>query len=246
MKIVAYTALAYGACYLSYAIKAAIDDVDEWHIIYTPTGSHGHSSPESFTDTRAELYALAEHAAGSKLRWHDGQWGQENQQRGMIHEYVPDADLIVAIDYDEIMQPGLLASALDTAAVSSIKEWRLPFRHYYRSFYRCILHDPAYPTRIVNPLGRGSATFETDKAVNHFGYAIPPKLMREKWRVHGHKDELRKDVDYFTDIYEANRQTDVHPVGSEYWNPETVDPFAEDWLPKFMRRHPYAGMEAIP
>lgn len=246
MRVVAYTALAYGCVYLSYAMKSAVDLVDEWHIIYTSSGSHGHASTEPFTDTREELYALADYTAGSKLRWHEGTWGQENQQRGMIHQYAPDADLIVVLDYDEIMQPGLLETALQTAADSSIKEWRLPFRHYFRSFYRCILHDPAYPVRLINPLGRGSATLATDKAVNHFGYAIPPRLMREKWRVHGHKNELRQDVDYFTDIYEANRQTDVHPVGSEYWNPEIVDPFEKHWLPLYMLDHPYASMELIP
>ena len=42
----------------------------------------------------------------------------------------------------------------------------------------------------------------------------------------------------------ANAQKDCHPVGSEYWNPETVDPM--DYMPSWMKDHPYYKMELIP
>jgi hypothetical protein len=37
----------------------------------------------------------------------------------------------------------------------------------------------------------------------------------------------------------TDRTTDLHPVGSEYWNTETVD------IPEFMQDHPYAKLSVI-
>lgn len=247
MKTIAYTALLYGKSYLAYAIRSVIDHVDEIHVIYTPTGSHGHATNEPCPETRDELYAIADAAATWKLHWHDaGTFLYEGQQRESIHHYAPDADIIVTLDYDEIWQPGLIEHAIETAANSNVRAWRVPFRHYWRSFRRCVLHDPAYPDRVFNMrAGGGNATLDGHGlAINHMGYAIPVDLMRWKWKVHGHKNELRRDVDFFRDIYEANRQHDCHPVGSLYWNPETVDPL--DYMPMWMQGHPYYGLDVIP
>lgn len=250
MKVIAYTALHYGKCYLASAIFSVIDRVDQLYVLYTDVGSHGHRADQvKCPDSEEELYAIAHAAAGKKLTWIRGRWTHEGAQRDSIEDLAPDADVIIPLDYDEIWQPGLLDKALQTALeMPQIRRWRIPFRHYWRSFYRCILHDPAYPVRLINLRATvdGEGTLDTqDMAVNHFGYAIPPTLMRYKWQLHGHKNELRTDVDYFTGIYEANRQYDCHPVGSEWWTPETVDPFGEHWLPQWMSEHPYSTMGVI-
>ena len=80
--------------------------------------------------------------------------------------------------------------------------------------------------------------------LHHFGYAQRPEIVEYKQLTHGHRSEWRRDCDWFHDRFMANAQRDCHPVGSQYWNPETVDPFALG-LPEFMRAHPYAGMEVI-
>lgn len=251
MKVIAYTALHYGKPYLEWAIRSVIDDVAEFHVIYSAIGSHGHRSDAANPDSRDELYEIARRAAGFKLTWHEGVFPTEGAQRDQIYSLVPDADIIIPVDYDEVWEEGLLWTALD--AVNDrpeIHRWRVPFRHYYRSFYWCILHDPAYPHRVYNMRAENrdsEATLDTTLAVNHFGYAIPPAYMRYKWEVHGHKNELRRDVDYFADVYEANRRTDCHPCGSIYWNAEWVQPFiAPDYLPDYMMEHPYAALEVIP
>jgi hypothetical protein len=77
MKVISYTALHYGRDYLAAAIRSVIDHVDEHWILYSPIGSHGHRTDVPCPDTRDELYAKAELAAGSKLRWHDGEWAHE-------------------------------------------------------------------------------------------------------------------------------------------------------------------------
>lgn len=249
MKVIAYTALLYGACYLDAAIRSVIDNVDEYYVLHTDVGSHGHRTGTASPDTRDELHAIAHDAAGKKLRWYTSQWAHEGQQRDAIFVLSPDADIVIPLDYDEVWQPGLLDRALERVSkYPEVKRWRIPFRHYYRSFYWCILHDPAYPHRLYNvrAAGDGEATLDAQgMAVNHLGYAIPPALMRYKWEVHGHKGELRRDCDYFTDVYEANRRTDCHPCGNVAWNAEAVDPFEKGWLPDYMRGHEFASMGVI-
>ena len=94
MKVIGYTALHYGRDYLGYAIRSVIDAVEEYHVLYTSQGSHGHRSQAHCPDTRLELFEIAEAAAGAKLRWHEGSWLWEGQQRDAIFEYAPDADVL--------------------------------------------------------------------------------------------------------------------------------------------------------
>lgn len=77
--------------------------------------------------------------------------------------------------------------------------------------------------------------------VYHFGYAIPDKLMRYKWLIHGHKDELRPG--WFEAVWQADRRTDVHPTCElDFWTPE---PFSKTKLPSYMSKHPFWDKEKI-
>src|SRR5689334_6017907 len=105
-KIIAYTALHYGREYLASAIRSVIDYVDEYHVLYTPIGSHGHRTSIPCPETEMELFEIAL-SAGSKLRWCVGEWPHEGAQRDAILQIVPDADVILPVDYDEIWQDGL-------------------------------------------------------------------------------------------------------------------------------------------
>lgn len=245
MKIISYTALLYGVDYLEYAIRSVIEAVDEHHVIYSPIGAHGSRTDIPCPETRDELYAAAERGAGKKLRWHDaGPFAWEGQQRDSIHQYVPDADVILVVDADEVWSEGLADTIL-----SNVKNWRrarirVPIVHYWRSFYHCVTHDPAFPIRVLKPqeVDQREESVPT-LPIHHFGYAQRPEIVNYKQLTHGHKGEWRKD-DWFNSIFMANRQTDMHPVGSQYWNAETVDPFALG-LPEWMREHPYAKLEVI-
>lgn len=244
MKVVGYTALRYGKDYLAYAIRSIIDHIDEYHILYATIPSHGHYSDLPCPDSEEELYAIAQQAAGSKLYWHRGNWRMEGEQRNSIYEYAPDADIVVNLDYDEIWQDGLINYALDTAINNDVRYWRVPMRHYWRSFYKCILRDPAYPARIIKPKATDVIkTLSTTWAINHLGYAIRPEVMKYKWQIHGHLSELRHDVNWYQDVFLANRLYDCHPVGSEFWQPEDINPF--NYLPYWMVEHPYYGKEII-
>ncbi len=247
MKVISYTALHYGTDYLYWAIRSVIDHVDEHHILYSAVGSHGHRTDRPCPDTRHALYREAVRAAGDKLRWHDGEWAHEGLQRESILQHAPDADVILVVDADEIWPPGdhpmgQLSQILAASNAVNVHNVRLKMIHYWRSFYRAVLRDPAYPVRIIYPARTGDATISI-WPINHMGYAQRSGLVEYKQHVHGHKGEWRKD-DWFNTVFMANAQTNCHPVGSEYWNPEPVKPL--DYMPEWMKDHPYFNMEVIP
>lgn len=243
MKIVGYTALLYGADYLHHAIRSIIDDIDEYIVLYTPIGSHGHRTNAVCPDTKEALYEIAYSAAGDKLRWFEGEWAYEGQQRDSIFSIVPDADAIVVLDSDELYMPDMVKEAIQKGIDENVNHVRIPLIHHWRSFYKGFTHDPAAPIRIHLPkLPEGETTYAPDeeKRIRHLGYAIRPELMRYKWLIHGHLGELRKDCDWINDVYLANRQYDCHPVGSDAW--QTVEDITP---PNFMLDHPFAQVELI-
>lgn len=252
MKTIAYTALHYGRDYLDAAIRSVIDAVDEYHVLYSPIGSHGHLSDHRCPETESELREIAHNAALGKLRWHFGAWGHEGQQRDSIYQYAPDADVILVLDADEIWHPDLVSAVLSYAGTVQynppLHRLRLPMIHFWRSFHRAMLHDPALPERVIFPridpkYGAGAA-FSHKPPICHMGYAQRSEIVEYKQHVHGHKGEWRRDCDWFHDRFLANAQRDCHPVGSEYWNPEPVKPL--DYMPQWMSQHPYFNLEVIP
>ena len=252
MRIIAYCALHYGSPYLAHAIRSVIDHVDEILILYSPHGSHGTQTnskpPES--ESRDNLYQIAMLASGNKLTWVDGNWRQEHEHRNARYDYAPDADVFLTLDYDEIW-PDTLGGILDLARDGQLSTYnRLPMIHFWRSFHRAVLHDPAYPSRIEVVHDRTPTWMDTEtdstlhtKPICHMGYAIPTDLVKYKWQIHGHFPEYRKDIDWLYDRWTCNADTDCHPVGSEHWNPVMVDPL--DYLPSWMRMHPYYGKDVI-
>ena len=246
MKTVAYTALHYGKPYLGYAIQSVIDAVDEYIVLYSDHPSHnGGKASLPCPDTEQELHAIAATVAGRKLRWIKGDWRYENQQRESIYQHAPDADVILVVDSDEVWRNDTLETAIRLVDNSDTQRWRVPIVHFWRSFYRAVLHDPAFPIRVIKPHAKaGEETLTTQRSIAHFGYALPIEYIAYKWSgIHGHQGEYRRDCDWFKDVYVANRQFDCHPVGSEHWNPEPVDPWL--YLPGFMKSHPYSKMEVI-
>lgn len=246
MKIVAYTALRYGRDYLGYAIQSIIDRVDEYHVLYAPQPSHGYFDPTPCPETREELFAIAQTIAGPKLRWHDGDWRQEWAQRSAIHEYAPDADAIIVLDADEIWSERALTTLDAELPTYKGATMRIPFVHFWRSFHTAILHDPAAPPRVIFPNAPKKdwvLDFGLEHSINHMGYAQRSEIVGYKMKIHGHKHELRPN--WFETVFmDEGRTTDLHPVGSQYWNVERIDPWA--YLPDFMRAHRYAKLEVIP
>jgi len=254
VKTIAYTALHYGTDFLGAAIRSIIDHVDEYYVLYAAQGSHGSRTALPCPDSREDLLKIARTHAGSKLFWIDGDWRYEYEQREAIHQLVSDADVVLVLDCDEIWGDGLAQEAIDVTTSAGFKRWRLPIIHFWRSLHRAILHDPAFPERVICPKKGGdfqfhgveTCTFEPgldNLMICHMGYAQRPEIVHYKQHTHGHRGEWRKDVNWFQDRFLANAQQDCHPVGSEYWNPEPVNPL--DYLPAWMDAHPYFLMDVI-
>lgn len=245
MKVIAYTALHYGAEYLAYAARSVIDHVDEWHVLYSPVGSHGHRTELPCPDSRETLLKIAMQAGGDKLRWWDGDWTNEGQQRMTVHQVATDADVILVLDSDEIWPKGLIDDVMRLPANGApVRRLVVPCIHYWRSFYWAITADPAAPTRIIYPKVENDGEFYYSlNKINHFGYAQPAATVYYKQHTHGHKGEWRRDINWYQDRFLANAQVDCHPVGSEWWNPETVNPL--DYMPDFMQQHPNWNKDLI-
>ena len=244
MKVIAYTALHYGADYLDYAIRSVIDHVDEYYVLYSANGSHGTRTNFANPDKRGQLYEIARRAAGDKLRWIDGDWTAEGQQRDTIHQKVPDADAIVVLDADEIWATGLVEMCLAQHS-AGFRNLYVPIYHLWRSFRRAVLHDPAYPVRVIfqnYPDADYGGINTNGLKISHFGYAQKPEVVDYKMRIHGHIGQFRKD-NWWDNRFMANAQTDCHPIGSEYWNTEEIEPL--DYMPGFMADHPYFDLKVI-
>src|SRR3990167_6751416 len=179
MKVIGYTALHYGRDYLGYAIRSVIDAVEEYHVLYTSQGSHGHRSQAHCPETRLELFEIAEAAAGAKVRWHEGSWLWEGQQRDAIFEYAPDADVVLVLDADEIWSEELIETIARLPAENApVRTLRLSMIHFWRSFHRAIMHDPAWPERVIfpkaSPIDSGTFSLSFPGVISHMGYAQRP------------------------------------------------------------------------
>lgn len=246
MKVVGCLALLYGLDTVETAIESVIDYVDTLYVLYALSPSHGHASDAPALEHAADLYEACRRAAGDKLHWYADNWEHEGKQRDTVYALAPDADYVVTVDADEIYPDGLVPDMLAYAMNNPpVRNYRVPFVHAYRNWYQAVLHDPAYPIRMVAPrVASGEDTVQTDKRVFHVGYAQAQRIIAGKLAFHGHRNEFRQDCDWFQDIYlNTARVTDLHPVGSDYWNVEAIDP--RDYLPKFALEHPYLQYRGI-
>ena len=242
MRTVAYTALHYGKPYLESTIRSVIDAVDSYVVVYTPYPSHGHTTTMQCPDSRDDLLEIASAAAGSKLIWyeHPSPFRNEAEHRNTIFGLVPNADVILVVDSDEVWSDNQLEFLLSKARDTDARDYLAYGIHFYRSFYKAIINDMAAPVRAIKPSGSGVRS--TGACFAHFGYAVPPQYVKYKISCWGHYDELRRG--WYEDIFLRNISEDCHPTNERgFWNAVTVNPW--EFLPDFMRNHPYAEMELI-
>ena len=251
MEIHTLTILHYGADYLSYALRSVYHSVDQLHIFYTPTPSHGHSTNVPPIETKEELQAAAyTYDPDDKIRWHDVIGAtQEGDHRDLALKTVEaaGAEIVLVVDYDEIWPADTLTLFLsDIWERGAARNNLVNMIHFWRSFnWAC--EDNGWPVRIIDlRFDKGTKYLSADR-VFHFGYAITDKVMRYKWQIHGHKNELQPD--WFVNKWQVWPPPDnCHPTngrnekGEAFWSPE---PFNKERLPEFMRTHPFYSLEKI-
>lgn len=248
MKVHSYTIVHYGADYLSYALRSVYDAVDRLHVVYTPHPSHGHATDQLPPDNRGSLIGAAfRHDPEGKVQWYDSQGvTTEGPQRNRAVEICQraGANMILVVDCDEVWPAKTLRAALDHAwQADSARDWLINFTHLWRSFnWQC--NDDLWPVRIID-LRHGDGVGYTPKdfgKIYHFGYAVRDKVMRYKWQIHGHKNELRPG--WFEDKWDAWPPVgDCHPTNEkDWWTPE---PFDKAELPALMLAHPFYNLDRI-
>ncbi len=248
MNIVAYIALHYGRTYLGEAILSIIEHVDKLYVLYSATPSHGQGTDLICPETEQELYDIARRYAGDKLVWHKGQWMHEGYQRDTILELAKNADAIIRLDSDEIWPEETIIEVIkrinEMDVIPMHRYIRIPFIHFWRSFYYAVIDDASYPV-IVTFLkaADGETTWSDLKPICHMGYAQPADITYYKQYIHGHRNDWRWDEDWYNTVWLVNRKTDCHPTNKDFWNAVPVNPLK--YMPRWMKYHKFANTEVI-
>lgn len=251
MKVHSLTILHYGKDYLSYALQSIYHLIDQLHIFYTPTPSHGHQVNISPIETKEDLQQAAyAYDPDNKIRWYDVLGlKNEGEQRNLALKTIEaaGAELIVVVDCDEIWNRTVLDKFIYRVYGSNKgRNWLVNMIHFWRSFnYAC--QDNGWPVRIIDLRYQEGTEYLSNGKVYHFGYAVTDKIMNYKWQIHGHKSEIRPE--WFQDKWSAWPPVEnCHPTngrneqGEPFWMPE---PFDKEQLPDFMRQHPFYNLEKI-
>lgn len=242
-KVIAVSRVHYGLDYGDSVIRSTEPIAEKHVILYTPTPTFGHDPGMPCPDSREALYEQAKIAGGERLHWLD-----IDPSVNTVIDLYPDADLILELDYDEILHQNLAADIVARYEAGELTErrYRLPMIHHWRSFrYACT--DGQWPTRLylpkVSPVGSDPAWYpNTGFYIHHFGYARADKDMLYKLACSLHKNEFR--VNWWDEIYcrFPTRLHDLHPVSLNFWQAEKHE---DALLPAVLINHPYRHLDII-
>lgn len=254
MRIIGFTEVVYGADYLYWAIRSAAPYVDAYYVAWA--AEPGRNNPYVNPDSEAVLHEAAERAcreAGIPLVWYGKpRWPNRYAQRNSIFEQVPDADVIILTDADEVWQGDTVAQLAKAAYDGTTRFTRVPFLHFWRSFgYAMADHSEtlplrAYTTRHAGQRGEPFTTLYDLPPVLHFGYARTPASFWYKVPSHGHINTptgRRWFFEQWLNWAPGDARPDPHPYDSGRFGP--VTPYDPAWLPTLLADHPYAGLDRI-
>lgn len=247
MKVLGFMPLHYGKEYLREAILSIAPHIDTMLILYTSKPSYGHRSEAECPETEQELKGIVESIPGVSVRWVNvtDLCGNEGSHRDMAVTYAAEYgfDVIASIDADEVWDTDKFNEALGKVLESDGRYIRVSnWVNLWRSFNHAC-YDWFEPVRFVNmtqPGGQASKAIEG--RIYHFGYAQSDEIMKYKWSIHGHQNELRPN--WIEEKYFGWKEGDkgVHPVAINLWNPE---PFDKTTLPEILHTHPNYNKEII-
>jgi len=245
-KVIAYCPLHYGAEYLSEAIKAVAPVVDRIYIIYTEKPSFGFKSGIKCPESKELLKKIAYEAEPDKLMFVTVNGiNAENMHRKFVQDNFAggDVDLIVAFDADEVWDTEYLRSAIEHAKSLPNKYIQVSgFINFWRSFNTVCL-DHFQPVRFVNmryvdDMNQGVVSGK----IYHFSLAQSEEIVRYKWSIHGHLNELRPNWLEGTYFGWDGVSGDLHPTSIGLWNPA---PFDKTTLPELLKQHKNYNKQVI-
>jgi len=229
MKTLAYYPLHYGKEYLDISLQSILPHVDKVIILFSSRPSYGHETVDRNPDTPREMMEIC--LKYPKVQWVDitGIRGEGNH-RDRILRYAQDYDLILAVDADEVWGEDL-PQALKMAYEGTSRNYMIRgYVNFWRSFNH-ICKDHFTPVRIIN-LKHGVGEVIIEGTIYHFGTAQSEAVMRYKYPIHGHKDEIRPN--WLEEKYFAGAINDLHPTSIGLWNAE---PYDKKQLPDLIKGH---------
>lgn len=247
MKVLGFCPIYYGIEYLAESLGSIVNHCDKVVVAYTHNPSHGHNTSIKCPDTREEIYSIASHVLGDKLIWDEQHsYPAENSHRNQIHKYSHGYDLILSIDADEVYKEEDLKLALEYAFKNGSRYYGLKgYINFWKSFNHAC-YDGFRPIRIENLHNiNQSQDLNCPLTVYHFSTAQSEKIMRFKYSIFGHANEIKPnwlDQTYFGWDKENNYLTDVHCVAYNIWNPS---PFDKNILPESLKNHPNYNKDVI-
>lgn len=242
MKVIAFTRLHYGADYLASVIRSTEGFAERHVVLYTAVANFPQITNLPCPDGHDQLLSIAQEASNGRMEWVEGM--PIGAQSAM--ELHPDADLILELDADEVIQPELFESILKSYEAGELtnRYYRLPMLHHWRSFnYVC--RDQLRPVRIYLPRIPENGDphyYPEDGYIHHFGYARNLTDTRYKLALSMHGHEFRPG--WWNEVFMKfpDRLEDLHPVVNGIWRAE---PYAPQGLPGFMHSHEYFGRGVI-
>lgn len=243
--------ILYGKEYLAWAVRALNDVVDQFLFLYTSTPSFGHKTSVPCPDTKEEMYQEAHRWAKKPVHWVEGTWPNEGAHRDAAYPIAKKlgATQILVFDSDEIYDPEMARQALKTSEAYPEGIVRVRFIHFFRSFH-WVCKDPCMPVRILN-LGSDGRPKPGEHYLSpqlhpvfHLGYALRFPLVRWKWLIHGHLNEMKPN--WFNEKFAPFHpgMKDVHPTcgfdpstKKYFWEPEPTDKETLDVLRPLMGDH---------
>jgi hypothetical protein len=252
MEIYAYTALHYGAEYLEHAIRSTELYADKHYVFYTSHPSHGYQTKSTIPEHEREGVLKEIVESFNHTVWlKEERFFQEGRQRDYCADYLASqgADLILWQDADEIWDLDNLDPILRFAWDGTHRDTRVHAAHFWKGL-NWVCMDACMPVRVINPSGDGEG-YAHGAGFWHMGYAISQVTMLYKWKIHGHKGELRRNWYPIYRDWEGPEDTPkcgVHPTngcsddGKPFWVPE---PFDRHHIEHLLGDHPYFSDEFV-
>ncbi len=245
MKIVGLCILHYGKEYIGAALQGVYPVCDEIVISYTPQPSHGHSTEAKCPETWDEIYSeIIKNDPTRKVVFKQGIYPNEGNHRSMAMStcILRDADIVVVFDADEVWDTKSLNDAILKILSTGKKRYGIDgYVNFWKSF-NTVVQDQFRPIRLINLRAQNDEEGVVDATIYHFGCAQSEPVMRYKYLIHGHHDELRHnwlEEKYFN---WKEGEADLHPVAKNLWYPSF---FNKDSLPEYLKRHPNFNKKVI-
>ncbi len=245
----AYYILHYGREWLKWSMRSIREHVDEIHVFYVSTPSHGTQTPLPCPETMIELKDIADEFGATW--WNCPHFAWEGEHRDFAVNVLKQrkADTILVVDADEIWPVDYLRYVLDAAEHCDYNVHLVNMMHFWRSL-KWVCHDAAMPVRVLRPNSSNpsecylSTNNITGNKVFHMGYAQTPEIVYYKQQIHGHKAEWRDGWFENTFLPWVPGVGDVHPTNVDFWTP--VEYNDEDgMLKKLCGDHPYWDLDLI-